>query len=134
MDVEHLARQLLSLANTHDRRLALVVRAGPDRDVYFRFRERGVDQECEMCWEARPSVTGSADAPCGQAEWLTRMDFRRGGDGPAARVVRMPTTLEDARVIAGLVSFLLQQAYDLPEDAEVSAALEEASADGASWA
>jgi hypothetical protein len=126
MDVEHLAQQLLDLANRHDRRLALVVRAGPDHDVYFRFCRRGTDQEDEMCWEARPNACGSAEAPCGQAEWLTRMDFRRDGDGPAARVVRTPVTLEDARVIAGLVSFLLQQAYDLPADAEVSAALETA--------
>jgi len=126
MDVEHLAQQLLCFAHRRDRRLDLVVRAGPDCAVFFRFCEGSADPEHMMSWEARPHADVSAEALRGQAEWLTRMDFRRDGEGPAGRAVRMPFTLGDARVIAGLVSFLLQQAYDLPEDTEVSATLETA--------
>lgn len=36
----------------------------------------------------------------------------------------MPFTIEAARLIAGLASFLLERAYDLPEKAVVSVALE----------
>jgi hypothetical protein len=124
MDVEHLAQQLLCFAHRRDRRLDLVVRAGPDHGVYFRFSEHRADPEHLMDWSARPGAAGPIEATHGQAEWLARMDFRRDGDGSASRAVRMPFTLEDARVIAGLVSFLLQQAYDLPEDVEVGASLE----------
>ena len=124
MNVESLAQQLLVYSGRHDGQHDLVVRAGQGHEVYFRFSEDRVDPVHMMSWEARPNAAGSFEAPHQEAGWLTRMDFRRDGDGLVARIVGMPGSIEDARAIAGLASFLLDHAYDLPESAVVSVALE----------
>jgi hypothetical protein len=124
MNVESLAQQLVTFSGRHDRQHDLVVRAGQGHDVYFRFSEDRVDPVHKMTWEARPNAAGSFEAPNQQAGWLTRMDFRRDGDGLVARIVGMPSSIEDARVIAGLAAFLLDHAYDLPEKTVVSVAVE----------
>jgi hypothetical protein len=126
MNVESLAQQLLAFSGRHDGQHDLVVRAGQGHEVYFRFSEDRVDPVHMMTWEARPNAAGSFEAPNQEAGWLTRMDFRRDGDGLVARIVGMPDSIGDARVIAGLASFLLEHAYDLPEQTVVSVAVETA--------
>ena len=79
-----------------------------------------------MSWEARRNAVESGDVSDGQAGWLTRMHFRGDGDRLAGRIVGMPCTIGDARLIAALASFLLEHAYDLPENSAVSIALEAA--------
>ena len=124
MDVEHLAQQLSRYASLRDGRLSLVVRVGPARDLYFRFSESPADPAPMLTWQARSGAVGSAETQ--ELGWLARMDFRRDHAGLSARVVGMPLTIEDARVIAGLAAFLLEHAYRMPEDAVVSVALETA--------
>lgn len=127
MDVEVLAQRLLAFSGEHDTDHHLVLRAGPRRDVYYRFSESRADPVRLLAWEARENAAGSERLPDQQARWLTRMDFRRyGGGGLLGRVVGMPHTIEDARVIAGLASFLLEHAYALPQSTAVSVALEAA--------
>jgi len=126
MELEPLAQQLIAFSERQDRSQDLVVRAGAAQDVYFRF---SVDDEGSprlMGWEARPRGVGEQTPESDeQRQWLARMDFRKDGDGLLARSVAVPSTIEAARLIAGLASFLLDHAYVLPEDAVVSIALED---------
>ncbi len=124
--MEVLAQRLLAFSGEHDADHHLVLRAGPRRDVYYRFSESRADPLRLMAWEAREDAAGSERLPAEQARWLTRMAFRRYGGGLLGRVVGMPHTIEDARMIAGLASFLLEHAYALPGNAAVSVALEAA--------
>ena len=82
-----------------------------------------------MNWEARPRAVGSGAAEDGGAGWLTRMQFQKDGDGLVGLIVGMPTSLGDARLVAAATSFLLQQAFDVPDNAVVSIAIEVSSAE-----
>jgi hypothetical protein len=125
MNVESLAQQLLAYSEGRGEQQDLVVRAGPEQDLYFRFSSDKQGSPAVMSWEARPrSVGPETRESAQQAHWLARMDFHKDGDGLVARTVAMPFTIEAARLIAGLASFLLERAYDLPEKAVVSVALE----------
>ena len=124
MDVERLAQQLLTFSQDHDRHHDLVLRVGPGRDLYFRFSEDQADPAHGMNWEARPSAVGSEATEDGGAGWLTRMEFRKDGDGLVGRIVGMPSAIGDARLVAAATSFLLQQAFDVPDNAVVSIAIE----------
>ena len=77
-----------------------------------------------MNWEARPRAVESGAAEDGQAAWLTRMEFQKDGDGLVGRIVGMPSTIGDARLVAAATSFLLQQAFEVPDNAVVSVAIE----------
>jgi hypothetical protein len=125
MNVESLAQQLLAFSEGRGPQQDLVVRAGPEHDLYFRFSSDRQGSPPAMSWEARPRSAGPETRESAQqAEWLARMDFQKDGDGLVGRTVAMPFTIEAARLIAGLASFLLERAYDLPEKAVVSVALE----------
>ena len=52
------------------------------------------------------------------------MEFQKDGDGLVGRIVGMPSTIGDARLIAAATSLLLQQAFDVPDNAVVSIAIE----------
>jgi hypothetical protein len=125
MDVESLAQQLLAYSEGRGDHQDLVVRAGPEQDLYFRFSSDRQGSPRVMSWEARPRSVGPETRESSQqAEWLARMDFHKDGDGLVGRTVAMPFSIEAARLVAGLASFLLERAYDLPDKAVVSVALE----------
>jgi hypothetical protein len=125
MNVESLAQQLLAFSDGQGAQQDLIVRAGPEQDLYFRFSSDRQGSPPAMSWEARPrSVGAETRESAQQAEWLARMDFQKDGEGLVGRTVAMPFTIEAARLIAGLASFLLERAYDLPDKAVVSVALE----------
>ena len=126
MNTERFAKQLLAYSGSHDGCHSLVVRAGPGHDVYFRFSEDRADPAHSLGWGARRNAVGSSDPSDGQAEWLARTHFQRDGDGFTDRVIAMPGTIGDARLIVALASFLLEYAYHLPGDTAVSVALEAA--------
>lgn len=127
MDVERLAQQLLTFSQEHDRQHDLVIRVGPGRDLYFRFSEDRADPARRMNWEARPRAVGADATEDVQAGWLARMHFQRDGDELVGRIVGMPSTIGDARLIAAAASFLLENAFHVSEGSVVSIALEVAS-------
>ena len=129
MDMELLAQQLLAFSQEHDRQHDLVVRVGAGHDFYFRFSEDEADPARRMNWEARPHAVESDAAEDGQAGWLTRMHFQRDGDGLVGLIVGMPSSLGDARLVAAATSFLLEQAFDVPDNAVVSIAIEVSSSE-----
>ena len=124
MNVELLAERLVAYSEQHDWQDDLVVRAGPGRDLYFRFSGSEIDSVRTMSWEARPDAVGSGDPQDPVAGWLTRMDFRRNGDWLVSRSVGMPMTIGDARLMAALAVFLIRRTYCVRPEHLVSAALE----------
>ena len=129
MDMELLAQQLLAFSQGHDRQHDLVLRVGPGHDFYFRFSEDEADPARRMNWEARPRAVGSGATEDGGAGWLARMQFQRDGDGLVGLIVGMPSSLGDARLVAAATSFLLQEAFDVPDNAVVSIAIEVSSSE-----
>ena len=57
------------------------------------------------------------------------MQFQRDGDGLVGLIVGMPSSLGDARLVAAATSFLLQEAFDVPDNAAVSIAIEVSSSE-----
>ncbi len=118
METSVLAEQLRAFAQA-DGGTELIVQPEPGR-TSFRFDRDPDDPEHTMHWEALPRVPATG-APLSEAQsgWLTRLGFRW-SNGRFVRTVAAPHSLESARLIAGMISFLLERVYGVSPDATVT--------------
>ena len=122
-----LARGLLDLAGSRDRRAFLVILAGAPATACLCFSRDPASGGRFLRWEASARQPGSLRAlQPEQQGWLRRLRFdHSAADGRFRLRVILPRDLDAARLIADLGAFVLEHAYSIPADAPVTVRLRE---------